>query len=81
MKIIHKSSFNRYLQIIIIGIMSSSMSMMGLFIPRSSLSFSMSMFWITFFVSATIAIALYTALSWATWYSGSNWKEKTMLLP
>jgi hypothetical protein len=30
------------------------------------------MFWITFLVSATMAIALYTALSWATWYSGNN---------
>lgn len=62
------------LHIMIMAVIRSSMSRMGLFMPRSSLSFSMSMFWMTFLVSATMAMALYTALSWATWYSGSNCK-------
>lgn len=62
------------LHIMMMAVIRSSMSRMGLFMPRSSLSFSMSMFWMTFLVSATMAMALYTALSWATWYSGSNCK-------
>lgn len=62
------------LRIMMMAVIRSSMSRMGLFMPRSSLSFSMSMFWMTFLVSATMAMALYTALSWATWYSGSNCK-------
>ena len=67
-----------YLHIMIMAAMRSSMSMIGFCMALSSCNLSMFMFCTTFFVSATIAIALYTALSCATWYSGRDWKTRKL---
>ena len=49
---------SEYSQIMIMAAIKSSISMIGFCMALSSWSFSMSIFWTTFFVSATIAMAL-----------------------
>ena len=50
----------------------SSTSMIGLDIPLNLNKASWLMFSTIFLVSATMAIVLYTAHSWASWYSGKS---------
>ena len=50
----------------------SSTSMIGLDIPLNLDKSSWSMFSTIFLVSATMATVLYTARSWASWYSGKS---------
>ena len=63
-----------------IAAIRSSMSMIGFCIALSSAKLSMSILCTIFFVSDTMAIALYTALSWATWYSGSNYNNPNNII-
>ena len=64
---------------IIMAAIRSSISSEGFCMPLNSARSSTSMSLTTFLVSATIAIALYTALSWATWYSGSRCLNKQII--